>query len=110
MTSKEKAEAIFRNIPLGRENAIRRPDNKSVDRELRDMISKANAKGALIINVGGGIYIARPWEPEERRECEEYIAKEKSRAYQLLGKTLHMEKTLEATRPEQLNLSEFLTS
>ncbi|HIT65967.1 MAG TPA: hypothetical protein IAB61_01790 [Candidatus Merdisoma merdipullorum] len=108
MTSKEQAETIFRNIPLGKEKAIQRPDNKSVDRELRDLISKANTKGALIINVGGGIYVARPWEPEERKECEEYIAKERSRAFQLLEKVSHMEKTLEATRPEQLKLAEFL--
>ena len=94
MTAKEQAEAIFRNIPIGKENAIRRPDNKSVDRELRDMISKANAKGALIIKVGTGIYIARPWEPEERRECEEYIAKERHRGLQLLMKASRMHNTM----------------
>ena len=94
MTAKEQAEAIFRNIPIGKENAIRRPDNKSVDRELRDMISKANAKGALIINVGTGIYIARPWEPVERRVCEEYIAKERHRGLQLLMKASRMHNTM----------------
>lgn len=108
MTSKEIAKSIFKNIPIGRDTAIKRPDNKSIDRELRSLISSANAKGALIINVGSGIYIARPWEPEERKQCEEYIAKEKSRAYQILEKVSRMEKTLEYTRPEQLSLSDIL--
>lgn len=50
----EQAKEYFDRIPDGHKNAIQRPWNRSVDRNLRSMIERANNNGDCIINVGRG--------------------------------------------------------
>ena len=73
---------------------IRRPKNGSIDRELRELISDKNRFGEdVIINVGNGYFRAGP---DDRPALREYLAKERSRAKQILDKADTMEKTWEA--------------
>ena len=106
-----EAEALFRHIGMGRENAIQRPANKSTDRALRKLIAEANESGSrVIINVGDGIYMARPWVEEEVRELNEYVNKEKSRAKQIFRKAIRMKKVadnLQQFRNGQLSLDDY---
>lgn len=87
-----EARLLFRQIGIGRERAIKRPENRSLDRKLRRLIAEANAQGCLIINVGSGIYIPRLDVPEEDSELREYIAKETSRGVETLKKARAMNK------------------
>ena len=87
-----EARLLFRQIGRGRERAIKRPENRSLDRKLRRLIAEANAQGCLIINVGSGIYIPRLDVPEEDSELREYIAKETSRGVETLKKARAMNK------------------
>lgn len=87
-----EARLLFRKIGIGRERAIKRPENRSLDRKLRRLIAEANAQGCLIINVGSGIYIPRLDVPEEDSELREYIAKETSRGVETLKKARAMNK------------------
>lgn len=87
-----EARLLFRQIGIGRERAIKRPENRSLDRKLRRLIAEANAQGCLIINVGSGIYIPRLDVPEEDSDLREYIAKETSRGVETLKKARAMNK------------------
>lgn len=80
MGAKEQAEYLFSRIGWGRENALMRPANRTVDRYLRELIARANERGEVIINVGEGYYRPRFFDPVERMEFEEYINKDISRA------------------------------
>lgn len=80
MGPKEQAESLFSYIGYGRENAVNRPTNRTVDRYLRDLVARANERGEVIINVGNGYYRPRFSDPVERSEFEEYINKDISRA------------------------------
>lgn len=106
-----EAEALFRHIGMGRENAIQRPANKSTDRALRKLISEANEGGRIvIINVGNGIYIPRPWDEDEMREFNEYVNKEKSRAKQIFRKAIKMRKAVDSLQQfhdGQLSLDDY---
>ena len=106
-----EARLLFRQIGIGRERAIKRPENRSLDRKLRGLIAEANAQGCLIINVGNGIYIPRPWVEDEMRELNEYVNKEKSRAKQIFRKAIRMKKAadnLGQFRNGQLSLDDYL--
>ena len=107
-----EAHELFRRIRMGRENAIQRPADKSTDRALRKLISEANEEGkVVIINVGNGIYIPRPWNEDEMRELDEYVNKEKSRAKQIFRKAIRMKKAadnLGQFRNGQLSLDDYL--
>ena len=111
MRKNYEAEALFRHIGMGKENAIQRPANKSTDRALRKLISEANEEGrVVIINVGNGIYIPRPWDEDEMRELNEYVNKEKSRARQIFRKAVRMRKAadgLQQFRNGQLSLEDY---
>lgn len=93
-----EARLLFRKIGIGRERAIKRPENRSLDRKLRKLIAEANAQGCLIINVGSGIYIPRLDVPEEDSELREYIAKETSRGVETLKKARAMNKAYQRLR------------
>ena len=66
-------------IPYGHENAVRRPQNASEDRKLREDIEMANQTGDCIINVGEGYYRPIPGDSIDDKELNEYLAKERSR-------------------------------
>jgi hypothetical protein len=96
-----EARLLFRKIGRGRDRAIQRPANRSVDRKLRELIAEANLHGCLIINVGSGIYIPRLDVPEEDSELREYIAKETSRALETLRKAQAMNKSYQRLKAVQ---------
>ena len=79
---------------LNEGHRIRRPKNGSIDRELRDLIAQKNAAGDdVIINIGKGYFRAGP---DDEPALREYLAKERSRAKQILDKADTMERTWEA--------------
>lgn len=106
-----EARLLFRQIGIGRERAIKRPENRSVDRKLRELIAEANLHGCLIINVGSGIYTPRLDVPEEDSELREYIAKETSRALETLRKAQAMNKSyqrLKAVQQGQMSMEDYV--
>nr|DAF22457.1 MAG TPA: hypothetical protein [Caudoviricetes sp.] len=106
-----EARLLFRQIGIGRERAIKRPENRSLDRKLRGLIAEANAQGCLIINVGSGIYIPRLDVPEEDSELREYIAKETSRGLETLKKARAMNKAyqrLKAVYQGQMSMEDYV--
>lgn len=106
-----EARLLFRQIRIGRERAIKRPENRSLDRKLRRLIAEANAQGCLIINVGSGIYIPRLDVPEEDSELREYIAKETSRGVETLKKAQAMNKAyqrLKAVYQGQMSMDDYV--
>ena len=106
-----EARLLFRQIGIGRERAIKRQDNRSLDRKLRGLIAEANAQGCLIINVGSGIYIPRLDVPEEDSELREYIAKETSRGVETLKKARAMNKAyqrLKAVYQGQMSMEDYV--
>lgn len=106
-----EARLLFRQIGIGRERAIKRPENRSLDRKLRRLIAEANAQGCLIINVGSGIYIPRLDVPEEDSELREYIAKETSRGVETLKKARAMNKAyqrLKAVYQVQMSMEDYV--
>lgn len=92
----EKAKNIallrFSRIGYGKDKALRRPTNKSVDRQLRKLISKWNmdSNHDTIINTGDGYYIPRKDNPAEMLEYKQYIAQDTARAYMELDKVKPM--------------------
>lgn len=89
-----KAIELFNRIGSGRENALPRSGDKSVDRGLRELINQANKEGDFIIPSPGGYYRPLLGRPEERAEAEIYLRKELSRARDILFKRLKMRQTL----------------
>lgn len=100
LNPKSQAESLFAQIGYGRENAMPRPLNASIDRHLRNLVTKANEHGDVIINVGNGYYRPRPWILAEKMEYEEYIAKDISRAMRVLQKKKKMQKSYERMEEE----------
>lgn len=86
------------NIPYGHENAVQRPANPLEDRKLRKEIERANRNGDCVINVGHGIYRTVPGDPIDEAELREYLAKDLSRARNVLYKRKEMSKTFERWR------------
>ena len=106
-----EARVLFRKIGIVRERAIKRPENRSLDRKLRRLIAEANAQGCLIINVGSGIYIPRLDVPEEDRELREYIAKKTRRGVEPLKKARAMNKAyqrLKAVYQGQMSMEDYV--
>ena len=95
LNMRTQAESLFLQIGYGRENAIVRPENKTLDRHLRDLVTQANENGEVIINVGEGYYRPRPWIIAEKMEFNEYIAKDDSRAKRILRKKKKMQSAFE---------------
>ena len=87
---KSQAEKLFDMIGEGIGHAVARPKDPAVDRRLRRLVSEANSSGDCIINMGFGYY--RPGD-DDCVEFEEYIAKERSRAKEILRKISRMEQT-----------------
>lgn len=87
---KSEAEILFDKIGTGAVRAVKRPANSRTDRSLRRLIAEANMNGDCIINGGGGYF--RPGEDDEAA-FEEYAAKERHRAREVLRKIRRMEET-----------------
>ena len=87
---KSEAERLFDRIGTGSARAIQRPKDAKVDRQLRRLIADANMNGDCIINGGSGYF--RPGEDDEAA-FEEYAAKERHRAREVLRKISRMEET-----------------
>lgn len=106
MGQKEQAEILFSRIGEGRQNAVTRPLNRTVDRYLRDLVAQANERGEVIINVGNGYYRPRFSDPVERSEFEKYINKDISRADKTKVKVEMMKAAFMKDSPgcEQLSL------
>lgn len=106
MGPKEQAESLFSRIGDGRQNAVTRPVNRTVDRYLRDLVARANERGEVIINIGEGYYRPRFFDPVERIEFEEYINKDISRANKTKAKVEMMKAAFMRDSPgyEQLSL------
>ena len=106
-----EARLLFKRIARGRDRAIQRPANRSVDRKLRELIAEANLHGCLIINVGSGIYIPRLEVPEEDSDLREYIAKEAHRGTETLRKAQAMNKSyqrLKAVQQGQTSIEDYV--
>lgn len=84
---KLKAQAIFDEIKTGSANAISRPTNKKVDRQLRKIISEANKTGDCIINTGLGYF--RP-DKDDKEELDHYLWSEMHRAEVIIDKVQSM--------------------
>ena len=69
-------------------HAVSRPKDLAVDRRLRQLVSEANSTGDCIINMGFGYY--RPGD-DDCVEFEEYVAKERRRAREILRKVARMQ-------------------
>jgi len=93
-TPKEKSEAerLFDKIGTGAYYAVTRPKDPRVDRQLRRLVADANMSGDCIINDGSGYF--RPGE-EDDVAFEEYIAKERHRAREILRKTSRMQQVFD---------------
>jgi len=89
---KSEAERYFDRIGTGAYYAVSRPDNPRVDRQLRRLIAEANNNGDCIINDGSGYF--RPG-IEDEAVAEEYFAKERHRAREILRKIRSMEETFD---------------
>lgn len=87
------AKDLFKNIGYGKRNAVSRPPNARIDRAFRKLIEQANASGDCIIPSVAGYY--RPETPEEFREAEIYIRKERHRIRVISEKITRMSKNLE---------------
>ena len=98
----ETAEKYFARIPDGHENAMKRPYKPSVDRQLRNMIEKANKNGDCIINIGDGIFRPIPGNVEDERQLKIYLGKELHRARSIQLKRLTMRTTFEGWKNEAL--------
>lgn len=85
---KSEAEILFDRIGTGSGRALKRPASRRIDRQLRRLISEANKSGDCIINTGGGYF--RPGEDDEAA-FQEYAAKERHRAREILRKVRRME-------------------
>ena len=85
---KSQAQRLFDLIGEGIGHAVSRPKDPAVDRRLRQLVSEANQAGDCIINVGFGYY--RPGD-DDSVEFEEYVAKERHRAREILRKVSRMQ-------------------
>lgn len=101
----EAAVGIFNRITTGKANAIQRPDRvnsfwETVDRNLRDLVNKANKNGDCIINVGNGYYRPRPGIVVEKAELYMYLREENQKAYDSINKNQMMAATFELWEKE----------
>lgn len=87
---KTQAEMLFDKISIGSGRALRRPADPKVDRQLRRLIAEANKTGDCIINDGAGYF--RPGEDDDVA-AEEYFAKERHRAREILRKVSRMQQS-----------------
>ena len=89
-TPEEKSQAarLFDMIGEGIGRAVSRPKDPAVDRRLRQLVSEANSTGDCIINMGFGYY--RPGD-DDCVEFQEYVAKERHRAKEILRKVNRMQ-------------------
>ncbi len=85
---KSQAQKLFDMIGEGVGHAVSRPKDPAVDRRLRQLVSEANSTGDCIINMGFGYY--RPGD-DDCVEFEEYVAKERHRAREILRKVSRMQ-------------------
>ena len=85
---KSQAQRLFDMIGEGVGHAVSRPKDPKVDRRLRQLVSEANSTGDCIINMGFGYY--RPGD-DDCVEFEEYVAKERHRAREILRKVSRMQ-------------------
>ena len=86
---KTQAEILFGMIGTGADHAVHRPKDAKVDRRLRQLIAEANMTDDCIINSGGGYF--RPGLDDDIA-AEEYFAKERHRAREILLKINKMER------------------
>lgn len=105
MEAKEAAAGFFSRIGCGHRNAISRPDTSTcaganIDRELRNMIERANNNGDCIINIGSGYFRPIPGDKTDELALKEYIKKEVSRASKVAHKAKVMKVTFENWRKE----------
>lgn len=81
---------ILLTIQYGHRNPTTRLKNPIKDRRERAIIEEANKKDDCIINVGNGYYRPAIGDPVDEKEFNEYIAKERHRASEILSKCLNM--------------------
>lgn len=85
-----KAKQYFLRIPDGHKYPLPRPSDASTDRAFRELVENANKNGDCIINVGSGYYRPLPGDEVDEKEFNEYLAKDLSRARQVLLKRMRM--------------------
>ena len=88
--SESKAKQHFLRIPDGHKNPLPRPSDASTDIAFRELVESANKNGDCIINVGSGYYRPLPGDEIDEKEFNEYLAKDLSRARQVLLKRMKM--------------------
>ena len=86
------AQTLFRLIPTGSHNALKRPKNLNTDRALRRLIEEANNSGDIIINNGKGYFRPDLNNPYDRLEYQTYINSKKSRIRSLAESVIAMER------------------
>ena len=95
---KTQAQRLFDLIGEGFGHAVSRPKDPAIDRSLRRLVADANSAGDCIINVGFGYY--RPG-ADDFIEFQEYVAKERHRAREILRKVSRMQQVYD--RRYQIN-------
>jgi len=81
---------ILSTIQYGHRDPTKRLKNPVKDRRERAIIEAANKEDDCIINVGNGYYRPIEGDPVDEKEFNEYIAKERHRATEILSKCLNM--------------------
>lgn len=76
----------FSRIQTGHDNAVKRPFDMRVDRQLRRMIEDANNNGDCIINNGKGYFRPDPHDAVDAYIFKAYRMKEYARASAICGK------------------------
>ena len=98
-----EADALFNQIMMGKENAVPRPSNQSVDRALRKRIEEAQKNGRVIINDDDKVgYYEPDWSDEVQvLAYRHYINKQKSRIKAHADAIWAMERTAAAAMSGQ---------
>lgn len=73
------AKEIFNAIPKGHQNALKRPAEPYIDRNLRKLVEEARTHGRLIINNGEGYFEVDPHDEIDVCELKTFLNKQKSR-------------------------------
>lgn len=96
------AKSMFDRIGDGHRNAVKRPDNENVDRQLRALNENANHNGDCIISGDSGYYRPVPGDVVDDYEYRTYMAKDRSRIKSLEEKQMCMIIAFESRKKQML--------
>ena len=99
------AEDLFNKIPKGHRNALQRPTDQTVDRQLRRLIAKAREEGRIIISNDQGYYEADTKDPIDMIEYHAFVKKQESRIRKIRKGISGMAYSVEMQ--DQMNLGDY---